>query len=1021
MPRMRILSAADQARFEHPPVFDSAERKRHLIFPRFVMDAARELRGPANRIGFLLAFGHFRASRRFFLPNTYHERDIAWVSRAIDLPLDTFTPKNYAKTTRLRHQQVILHLQGFRSFDDQAEARLTTEITAMARAHLKPRLIFGRCVDFLIEKRIEVPGAWRLSERVRAGLSAHKSALIRLVDTHLTPDLRQMLDDLFVQEDGANRYRLTLLKTFSQSARPGKIRETASDFETLSDLYRKIMSVLEILDIGPEGLRYYAGGVQRSEMFQLQRRSDADRHLHAIAFIADQHHRLQDAMVDILLSVMQSFEAGATRDHKEAVFAQRKGEAARLEEMLDAVDSGVLTPLREIRSLVEDETMPDVRKLKGISAVLDRDPERVVDLLRADIRSDAAGDGQYRLILEDRSLRLQNRLNPILKRIMFTGDASVADLVVAIEYFREKDGNIDAGMPLGFMTPAEREAVSKGPKGFRVSLGKVFLFQHVAKAIKAGNLNLRGSYKYCPLDDYLISQERWAREKPELVARAGLAGFTDPEPILEPLEHALHRQYENTNRAANEGTNPHLKTLAKGNFRVATPALEDIERVLFPDILPRQHAVPLSEVLGTVDRHCGMLAEFGHWQQTHVDQTPAPATTIAGIMSLGCAIGVRKMARISHGVTERELEHVVNWRFSLDNIIAANDRVLAATQRMELPQIHRKSQRELHTSSDGQKFEVRQPSLNASHSFKYFGQGQGVSAYTFIDERSLLWYSLVFSAAERESAYVIDGLMHNDVVQSDIHSTDEHGFSEAIFCVTHLLGLSYAPRFRNLKKQNLYHFRGRGRRGRAAGWMIAPAKYVNENAIRTSWDDLLRLVATIKLKEATASEIFRRLNSYSRQHSLYKAMKAFGQIIKSLFILRYIDEVELRQSIEKQLNKVELANRFTRAVAVGNPRGLEHADKAEQEIAESCNRLIRNCIVCWNYLYMTRQLEAARTPDERDRLLRTMAIHSPQSWGHFNLLGEYDFSSKRLQDNSGVLPPKSASRNIPENWEPPTR
>ena len=29
----------------------------------------------------------------------------------------------------------------------------------------------------------------------------------------------------------------------------------------------------------------------------------------------------------------------------------------------------------------------------------------------------------------------------------------------------------------------------------------------------------------------------------------------------------------------------------------------------------------------------------------------------------------------------------------------------------------------------------------------------------------------------------------------------------------------------------------------------------------------------------TASEIFRRLNSYSRQHSLYKAMKAFGQII----------------------------------------------------------------------------------------------------------------------------------------------
>ncbi|MXX91397.1 MAG: Tn3 family transposase [Boseongicola sp. SB0677_bin_26] len=69
---------------------------------------------------------------------------------------------------------------------------------------------------------------------------------------------------------------------------------------------------------------------------------------------------------------------------------------------------------------------------------------------------------------------------------------------------------------------------------------------------------------------------------------------------------------------------------------------------------------------------------------------------------------------------------------SLENIVAANDRVVAAMERMELPQIYRRSREALHTSSDGQKFEVRRPSLNASHSFKYFGQMQGVSAYTFI-------------------------------------------------------------------------------------------------------------------------------------------------------------------------------------------------------------------------------------------------------------------------------------------------
>ena len=67
---------------------------------------------------------------------------------------------------------------------------------------------------------------------------------------------------------------------------------------------------------------------------------------------------------------------------------------------------------------------------------------------------------------------------------------------------------------------------------------------------------------------------------------------------------------------------------------------------------------------------------------------------------------------------------------------------------------------------------------------------------------------------------------------------------------------------------------------------------------------ILRFVATIKLKQTTASQLFKRLNSYSNQHPLYQALKEFGKIIKTLFILRYIDDVELRQSIEKQLNKI---------------------------------------------------------------------------------------------------------------------
>jgi hypothetical protein len=51
----------------------------------------------------------------------------------------------------------------------------------------------------------------------------------------------------------------------------------------------------------------------------------------------------------------------------------------------------------------------------------------------------------------------------------------------------------------------------------------------------------------------------------------------------------------------------------------------------------------------------------------------------------------------------------------------------------------------------------------------------------------------------------------------------------------------------------------------------------------------------------------------------------------------------LRQAIEKQLDRIEHARRFTRAVSVGNPREFLQAEKEDQEMAEACKRLIKRC------------------------------------------------------------------------------
>jgi len=332
----------------------------------------------------------------------------------------------------------------------------------------------------------------------------------------------------------------------------------------------------------------------------------------------------------------------------------------------------------------------------------------------------------------------------------------------------------------------------------------------------------------------------------------------------------------------------------------------------------------------------------------------------------------------------------------------------------DLPNIYLKTSDSLHTSSDGQKFEVEKDSLNASYSFKYFGGGKGVSVYTFIDERNLLFHSNVITAAEWESHYAIDGLMFNDVVKSNIHSTDTHGYSEVIFATMHLLGFSFAPRIKDFQKQRLYTFETR-RSYKEQGYPIIPDGYINTKLISDNSDDILRFIATIKLKVTTASDLFRCLNSYLRQHNLYKALKEFGKIPKSQHILRWIDDVTHRQAVEKQLNRIEHSHRLSRAVNLANPYHLSFSDKQEQEIAEDCRRLIKNAIICWNYLYLSQKLSDENNFSRKRQLFEAIRNGSVVCWRHINMLGEYDFSEQKLQDSFGFQLPKILTLDVPNS------
>ena len=91
-------------------------------------------------------------------------------------------------------------------------------------------------------------------------------------------------------------------------------------------------------------------------------------------------------------------------------------------------------------------------------------------------------------------------------------------------------------------------------------------------------------------------------------------------------------------------------------------------------------------------------------------------------------------------------------------------------------------------------------------------------------------------------------------------------------------------------------------------------------------------------------------------------------MVKTDFLLNYIDDVTLRQRIEKQLNKVEASNRFSKAVCFGNSSEFSIATAEEQNIANNSKRLIQNAIIFWNYMFITKKLQQAFSQKEKDEI-----------------------------------------------------
>lgn len=157
------------------------------------------------------------------------------------------------------------------------------------------------------------------------------------------------------------------------------------------------------------------------------------------------------------------------------------------------------------------------------------------------------------------------------------------------------------------------------------------------------------------------------------------------------------------------------------------------------------------------------------------------------------------------------------------------------------------------------------------------------------------------------------------------------------------------------------------------------------------WDDILRLVGSLKLGRVPAAGIMRTLQVGERPTRLAQAIAEFGRIDKTLHTLTYIDDEAKRRATLTQLNRGEGRHSVARAVFHGKRGELRQHYREGQEDQLGALGLVLNMIVLWNTLYMEaalHQLRAQGYPVSDADVARL----SPLLHEHINMLGRYSFS-----------------------------
>lgn len=904
-------------------------------------------RTPDRRLALLVMLKCFQFLRHFPTVESIPGEVVEHVSAS--LGMQPVTQIRYPAPTALyRHHKAVRALLGVKPYTDGHTRAVAVRIARDAAGMVDTRVdIINITVEELVRLGYELPVFRTLDDIAEQVHAAAEAELYEKIARRLTAAQRKWLDQLLETELPSHRSLYHQIKRSAKKASRKHLDLVLGQLDWLESLPD---SDQLLKDVPATKLKHMAEMASVLDAGNMKEYRPARRHSLILALIRQMRVGARDDIAEMFIRRIGAMHKSAKEEL--AVIQARQRE---LSEELVATLEQVVEILAE-----KLEDAPTGKRVRELLA-----PRGDLEKLQADCEAIRVWSGGNHLPLLWKSFKTWRapmfQMARVLRFRAATEDQRLLKAldVVLLNEHRKSEWIADE-VDLSFASERWRKLVRRshglGNPTHRRYL-EVCVFSHLSGDLRCGDVCIEGSGNFADLREQLMPWPECEALLPDYCDRIGIPA--DAESFVESLKKMLSDTAEQIDRDFPQHTGdvtispagePTLKRVAA---REIPPSAIALQAAVDSRTTPRN----LLDILTNIEHWTGFTRNFGPQSGDDPKLRNARERYLLTVFAMGCNLGPNQAARhLSNGVTPHQLSYTDQRHMSLEQLDSACRDLSELYLRLELPKLWGEGKK---VAADGTQYDFYEQNLLVGMHFRY--RRMGAVAYRHVADNYIAVFRHFIPPGALEAIYVIEGLLKAGLsVRADTVYSDTHGQSEVVYGFTFLNGITLMPRIRNWKDLRFYKSE-KSIRYQHIDRLFSGV--IDWKLIKSHWKDLMQVAISIQHGRVASPMLLRKLSHEGRHNRLFAAARELGRVLRTVYLLKWISQKEMRQEVTATTNKIESYHAFTKWLDFGGDVITEN-DHTEQQKRLRYIDIVATAVILQNTVDMMRILQELHAAGE---------------------------------------------------------